>query len=393
MFIRRLIPVMITLVVLMAGCATTKKVEEPPPVPRVRPAELAQNLKIAGADAHEAKDYVAAMRSYSEALALYEQLLPTAPETDSVSVDIERLTLNIAKLYIDIGFDDYARAQYDQALENFVQALETYSKIVPVTISEADYIGLILDLYKNIAIVAQSAGEYFMALEYYNKILELEPANEEVLNYKFVLLKDNLKDEKAAFEALKQFADVSQSPNAYLQLAIKYREQGNNAEAAKYYDQALALSNDPTLINTVADFYRATQQWLKSSQLYERFIATNPDRASLTTAYKLIGDNYRQARNNAKMVEFFEKYLELESDPQIALLVASHYNGTKTYGKVVTYASMTLSAEPGNSDARMLRGIAYYNLKRNNEAKADFDRLQNDPKYGDQAKQFLKAIK
>ncbi len=391
MFLRRRIPVL-AIIILIAGCATTPKVEPIPNEPRISLLEEAQNLRLAGADAHEAKDYGIAMSTYKEAMALYQQVLPTSPEPDSIRIDIERLSFNIAKLYIDMGFDEFIKAAFTGALEQFMLALETYSKIEPTTMSAAEYTNLILDLYKNIALAAQNAGEYFMSLEYYDKVLLQDPSNEEVLNYKFILLKEYLKDENAAFNVLKQFADVAQDPKAYLMLAMKYREQGNNTEAARYYDQALTLSNDPLLINTVADFYRATQQWLKSNQLYERFIATKPDQASLATAYKLIGDNYRQARNNAKMVEFWEKYLELESDPQISLSVANHYYNAKNWGKTITYVTMTLSAESGNSDARMLRGISYFNLKRMAEAKADFERLQNDPKYGDQAKKFLRAI-
>jgi len=397
MLLRRLIPVLIIMLILFAGCTNVKQVgtaqndSVTPTFEKIK--ESADTLKNRGVNAHEIKDFSRAMALYTEALALYEQILLSAPASEPINIDIEHLTFNIAKLYIDMGFDEYGKGHYDNALENFLFARDTYAKIEPTTLSPAEYMKLILDLYKNIAIMAQNAGEYFVTLEYYDKILALEPANEEILNHKFLLLRDRLKDEIAAYEALKQYAKIAQNPNAYKMLALNYRELGNNTDAAAYFDKALSLSDDPTLINTVADFYRAIGQWLKSNQLYERFIATNPDQESLATAYKLIGDNYRQARNSAKMAEYFEKYLELERDPQIALLLASHFNGTKTYGKVVTYATMTLSAEPGNSDARMLRGIAYFNLKRNSEAKADFERLQNDPKYGDQARQFLKAIK
>jgi len=143
----------------------------------------------------------------------------------------------------------------------------------------------------------------------------------------------------------------------------------------------------------IADFYRSIGEWNKSTDMFMKFIATNPAQDMLATAYKLVGDNYRQAKNTAKMVEYFEKYIGIERDPQIALLLASHYNGIKNYNKVVTYSTIVLGSDSKNTDAIMLRGLAYYNLKRSAEAKADLEKIQNDSKYGDNAKKLLKALK
>ena len=41
----------------------------------------------------------------------------------------------------------------------------------------------------------------------------------------------------------------------------------------------------------------------------------------------------------------------------------------------------------------MLRGLAYYQLKNYNSAKVDLERIQNDAKWGTQAKNLLKDKK
>jgi regulator of sirC expression with transglutaminase-like and TPR domain len=40
----------------------------------------------------------------------------------------------------------------------------------------------------------------------------------------------------------------------------------------------------------------------------------------------------------------------------------------------------------------MLRGVAYYQMKNYTAAKADLEKVQNDPRYGAQAQKILKNI-
>ena len=109
----------------------------------------------------------------------------------------------------------------------------------------------------------------------------------------------------------------------------------------------------------------------------------------------MIGKNYDELKNSKKMIEYYEKSLAIDRDPQLALVLAGYYNSQKNYAKVISYATMTLTSDTRNVDALMLRGLAYYNSKPKNyaAAKADLTRIQNDPKYGAQVKKILQDPK
>ncbi|HRY84379.1 MAG TPA: tetratricopeptide repeat protein, partial [Candidatus Cloacimonadota bacterium] len=212
-------------------------------------------------------------------------------------------------------------------------------------------------------------------------------------NYNFSILNNDIKDETRAFRVLQDYAEASNAPTAYRMLADKLNEKGDKVKAGEYYERALSIKQDANTYSAVANFYRSNNQWAKSNEVLIKLVETNPDQATLLTAYRLMGDNYNKLNNKAKMAEYFEKALNIESDDKIALLLASYYNGLKNHNKVITYSTMVLRSNSGNNDALMLRGLAYYNLKRNAEAKADLTRIQNDPKYGKQVQSILKAIK
>ncbi|HNU98023.1 MAG TPA: hypothetical protein PKG99_04985, partial [Candidatus Syntrophosphaera thermopropionivorans] len=68
-------------------------------------------------------------------------------------------------------------------------------------------------------------------------------------------------------------------------------------------------------------------------------------------------------------------------------------NKQKNWDKVITYATKAINANPSNAAAYLLRGNAYYMKKNYAAAKADLQRIQNDPTYGKSASDILKKIK
>ncbi|HOH46383.1 MAG TPA: hypothetical protein PLX59_00965 [Candidatus Cloacimonadota bacterium] len=105
-----------------------------------------------------------------------------------------------------------------------------------------------------------------------------------------------------------------------------------------------------------------------------------------------MGNNYRNLNNNAKMVEYFEKALLIEEDPQLALAVASYYNGRSNWAKVISFTTMALRGNARNADALLLRGNAYFKSNRFNEARTDLELIRNDPRHGTNATNLLNAI-
>ncbi len=384
--------VMLTLMVLSA-CGNNKQIEEIPAEPVFSPLQLARTAIAEGNDAFSANEYIEAIRSFKTAIMHFTEALPTASEEDSVAYNIEVLTINVAKAYSDMAVAAYGKQDYVVAEQGFTNSIETYKSFIPTTISNEEHNALLIDLYRFLAYTKQQKLEFEAAVKNLDMLLALAPGDEAALNLKFSILNDDIKDQNRAFNVLKEYAEVSQDANAYITLANRYRDTNNNSEAEKYYLKALELRPEASIMLIVADYYRAISEWNKATAMFERVLKTNPDQEMTIAIHRRIGENYSQAGNTAKMIEAFEKYLALERDAQIALLLASQFNTAKNYNKVVQYATMVIGLDARNSDAIMLRGMAYYNLKRMNEAKADFTRVENDPKHGANAKRFLAVIK
>ncbi len=382
----------IVAMLLLSACGGNKPAPVEP-VPVRNPLVLAHEASAKGTEDYDAKLYNEAIISFNEAITLFNEAAPTAVPSDSILLNIEKMNLNIAKSHIDMAAESMEANMYSEAITSYENALTIYKTISPVKITQEELNTNIIGVYNNLAITAKSAGQYEEALKYYDSMLAMKPNDKDILNAKFFVLKDNIKDETRAYAALIELAEVSQDPAAFINLADKYAESGNNAEALKYYNRALALKSDADMFRRMANFYRGTKDWANANVYLEKLVATNPPSGELATIYTMIGKNYDQLNNKKKMVEYYEKSIALDRDPQLALLLASYYNSTKNYQKVISYATMTITADSRNADALMLRGLAYYQLKNYNSAKIDLERIQNDAKWGTQAKNILKDKK
>jgi tetratricopeptide (TPR) repeat protein len=377
---------------LLTACGGNKVVEQEI-VPVRNPLALAHEAAANGNDAYDEKLYDDAIMSFTEAIDLFNEAAPTAVPSDSILHNVEKMNLNIAKIYSDMATESVSLNMYSEATASYQKALDIYKSISPVMVTQEEIDSNILAAYNNLAITSKNAGKFEDAIKYYDQILKMMPNDPEILNAKFFVLSDNIKDDTRAYQVLIEYAEASQDPAAFINLADRYAERGNQVEAAKYYNKALALRPDADMYRRMANFYRSSKDWANANVYLEKLVETKPAATELATIYQMIGKNYDELGNKKKMVEYYEKSIGLERDPQLALLLASYYNGTKTYQKVVTYATITLGADSRNADALMLRGLAYYQLKNYVSAKADLERIQNDAKWGTQAKNILKDKK
>lgn len=379
------------LVILLGACSGTKEVVpvEVPPTPM----ELA-NAAVTGAqNDYDEEAYDEAIIKFKEALTQYELAAPTAAETDSVDVKIEQVKLFMAKIYMDIASESSNLEIHTDAIEQLQSALEIMQEIEPLTIPESEKTELIKALYRRIAYAQQAAGLYEEALETYDLELAMDPDNEDILNIKYEILNDYIKDEARAIQVLKDYAETSQNYNAYLILGNRYDERKNFDEAKRYYEMALELNPNKDVLIMVANFYRNNGKWADSNAALERLVALKPEDSTLATVYNLIALNYNELKNRAKSVEYLEKALAIEPNVNNALSVAGYYHSAKNYNKTITYTTMVLREDSNNSTALLLRGDSYFRLKRNSDAKADLQRIVNDRTHGNTAQQILKQIK
>lgn len=383
--------VVLVLLVLLSACGSNKKVQAP--VEPVRnPLILAHSAAARGTEAFNDEFYNDAISAFTEAISLFNEAALTATPADSVAENIEKMNLNIAKSYIELANESMELSSFDEALDYYSKALNVYKSITPKLITQEELQQNIIGIYNNMAITAKQAGKYEQALTYYDQILKLTPNDADVLYAKFYVLRDNIKDENRAYAVLIDYAELTQDAKAFINVADSYAEKGNMIEAGKYYQKALAIEPSVDLYRRLANYYSGLKDYNNANLYLQKVADSNPEPSELAQIYALMAKNYEGMNDKKKMVEYYEKSLSIERNPQLALLLASYYNSQKNYAKVISNANITLSIDPKNADALMLRGVSYYQMKNYSAAKADLERLQNDPKYGTQAKNLLKNI-
>lgn len=386
-----LIAVLVVLSIISA-CSNASKTPVVVEAP-VSPMIIAQAHADSALDAFDAEEYQNALSQFNFALNTFREASAIATEIDSVNHKIEKMQLNIATTQIRMANESYEAQIYTEAIEHYEAALGVYDSITtPITIEAETLQQNKVQLYGNLALVNRNAGDFEAAITYYDRILAGDPNNAEILNSKFMVLNNDIRDTERAFRVLRDYAEASNDANAYLMLASKYAESGNNTEAQNYYTRALEIRADGNTYRSLANFYRSTSQWANSNDILLRYVGTNPAQEELLICYRLLGDNYRNLNNNAKMVEYFEKALLIEDDSQLALAVASYYNGRSNWAKVISFATVALRGNARNADALLLRGNAYYRSNRFNEARTDLELIRNDPRHGTNATNLLNAI-
>jgi len=341
----------------------------------------------------EEENFALALDYFNQSKEFYLLAQPEATPVDSVDVNIERIQSNIAFTYQNLAHESDQLHQYDDAIMEFESAANIYKSLVPLTMTAAERDVMVAGLYRNMAVTAQKAGQYERALGYYDNVLQIEPGNEDVLMSKYSILKNDIGDPVRAYQVLKDYAEASNDVNAYLVLASAYRDEGDNNTAAIYYDKAMEIGQNTMVYSTVADFYRGIKNYKKSNEVLLKLIEATTDNASNALAYRIMADNYDKLNNTAKKIEYYDKSLNLEPNADVALALANHWNKQKNWAKVITYATKVINIDSSRAAAYLLRGNAYFMQKKNDAAKADLQRIQNDPNYGSSASAILKKIK
>jgi tetratricopeptide (TPR) repeat protein len=385
--------VLISLLFLVA-CGGNKVVRQPVEIVKT-PMQLAIESALSAESSFEEDDFQMAIEKFNQAVEYYNQALPTSTPEDSIQSKIFNLKKNIANIHIIYAMELTSQSSFDEALSSYETSIDIFTKLAPEA-TPADSIATLLNsLYKNSAITSRQAGEYSKAIEYFDKYLEGNPDDDDILMQKYAIYRDDLRNEEQALQVLEEYADSKNDFNAYHRLGDLYRDRNDIPKAISFYEKANAIKRDRNVLQKLASMYRHTtvQKWQDSNRMLEQFITMNPSQDELKTAYKLIGDNYKNLKDRKKAVEFFEKNIEMEYSEDIALYINLYYFDMKDNNKTLSWANMILQNNPNNTNALLFRAISKYNLKDNRGAKADFERLKDDPRHGKTAQQYLQIIK
>jgi len=314
---------------------------------------------------------------------------PPAIEEKPLLQQAQEKAIEADKLNADKKAIDSAEA-YESALDLFQKALTEPDQpdSVKLAIQQS-----IQTMFKNLSIVEESAGDYPKALFYIDKRLETDSLNTQLIGKKYTIMKENLMDEAGGVKVLENFASRHEYYDFYLNIADFYVAKNDIPTAVKWFVKADATKKNPKVTYNLGKYSRDLKNYNDSNKYFEEYLTTSPKPEELNPIYKILGANYKTIGNNQKAIVYFEKSYALEQDPKIALALFDLYYKAKNDKMTIKYATQVLQNDPNNSDVIFVRGMSEYNLKDTIHAKADFEKVANDPKYAKYAKQYLDSMK
>lgn len=386
----------ILIAMTLFACSSNPEPVQAEPVEEVQTLpEQAHAAALAAGEAYRVKDYELALSKYNEAIGLFNQAAPTAAATDSIPKQILKLQMNIAKIHNDFAFDLTTQSNFDSALQQYESSINIYKQVQPLSAVKDSIDAKLTILYLNTAVCSKEAGEFEKALTYYDLYLSKNPDDDNAILAKYKIYSENLKNEALALENLQAYAIGKNDYTSCYRLGKIYSDKKDYPNAIQWYEKARSIKPDVNVLKELGNIYRTVnpKQYAKSNEVLETVLQGFLSPEDTKLIYKLVGDNYKNLSNKPKAVEYWSKYLDLEFNEGIALYITSYYFDKKNNGQTISYANQVLAKNPANSDALLLRGIAKYNTKDMKGAKADFEKIQNDPKNGKNAQQYLKIIK
>lgn len=347
---------------------------------------------------------------FDEALQYYSQ----ASQLDPTNVTTR---LNVGTLY-------QQKKSYDSAIAAYESILTAYPNHVYANLYRAQCFGLM--------------GQTDKALEGYNKVLTLEPNNklakgmlfdtlkstmtpsdlmaylsknsaldkntiDDVYNYAIDLHKQSKFDDAIAYykEVLKVRSNV---PEIYLNLAIAYKQKGDNAQAkqillgakAKFPDNKLISDNLLAMDNeAIAGKFDDAAKYFQNGEFQKALDLYQSVQPATFDSLNGIAASYKALNNDAQAIEYYKKALNMKSDSDIAYYIGVLYSEKENWSNSKLYLKKALAINPKNSKAKDLLDtvVEQANIKSVDNAIAFYDKgnyagamqiinqvLTNDPK-------------
>jgi len=213
---------------------------------------------------------------------------------------------------------------YEKLLEDFPKRSELYLDMV--------------DLYA-------AQGEYEKALDTINQVETVFGVSENLVMYRFNLLRRMGRHEEA-FESLEKFNEEYSSPYVLTTLADWQMSMYNDSTAIAYYDEALELAPDyaPALLGK-AETYRLTRMYDDYFDVMDTFVSSKDIPAAAKSEYLMAVVQ----KTDPKFIRSFTPQLD----------------------SVITKA---VDVHPADSLLTRTAGVYFYSTGRNDEAKDYFGR-------------------
>ncbi len=301
-----------------------------------------------------------------------ETYKPKATLTDLKSFELQQKLGAETKTLISFiaGMVSYQSDDYKTALSHFEPILleENISTFIePST------------LYFKIAFSHDELGSYERSIEYYSKVIEVDPGNVGAYNNRGVIY-GRLKNYIAAIEDFDKSIELNpMEPGTYSNRGYAY-------DFLKDYDRALqnlnkAIEMDPNNVMAYSNrggVYLHLEDYNQAIKDYEQAIKLTPDDAGL---HNNRGAAYFHLKDFNHAIEDFSKALEL--DPNLAYTYSNlglAYRGLGDYENAIPNLNKAIEMDPTDPMMYNNRGLTLMDLKMDKPAMWDFDKaIELDP--------------
>lgn len=224
-------------------------------------------------------------------------------------------------------------------------------------------------------------GNHAMALSYYGKAAQLEPANTEYITAIAEVYASQGKYVKAIEYLEKQSADMPLNKDLAVVQADLHLRRGNLKVAIGIYKRILVTDgNNPDIIAALGYCYVMDRQWFQASEMFEKLVqdASTQQKETYLQLLAVISVNNNQY---GKAIKYFDQLsLSKRDDAEIWLKMGQAALGANAANRALACSKRALSIKSGWPDAVALKGCAEYLAGDYFKSIGTFKRIRGDQK-------------
>ena len=278
--------------------------------------ESATNLYNEGAQALNEGDKTTALKCFEDALAQGEALGAEAEEL------VFNCKKNIPVIILSIGKEQASAKNIDEAIATLKTAVEKAEAYGQAEIGQ-EAKDLIPQLFMQQGNIYLNQKDFENAINNYKKVLEINPNDGRAYLYLGQAL-SRTGDFQGALDALKKAEENGQEKNAkkvssklYLTLANAALQKKDFEKSLDYAEQSLAIMQDATALQIAGKAASALKNHDKVIEYFEKLIELNPNgnkaaefRYTIATSYEAKGDKANACVNYKAIVSVpqFKEY-------------------------------------------------------------------------------------
>jgi tetratricopeptide (TPR) repeat protein len=164
----------------------------------------------------------------------------------------------------------------------------------------------------NLAIKNHQEGKTDIALEFYNKVLKINPNHSQALNNLGVIFQNQMNHEKAKEYYEKALEINLNYSDAHYNLGNIFKDLGENQKAIGCYQKVIEINPDyADALNSLGNIFKELKNYQKAKECYEKVIQIDPNYAD---AYKNLQIIFFQLKEFKNSYNNHIKFLQLKSN-------------------------------------------------------------------------------